>query len=229
MGSAVFPAALREGRWLRNSWLPLFLLVLVCGASWFFREFYQELTLAPLLSLLSLFLLASRYPPLFVFCWLWPFVLVSYILINPYSQFAWIRTGTLILGGWITCYVAFLRIRTERLLGSHQLVFSTLPYPILVSDPTSKVVFFNRAASNLLKIPEHELLGFSWFNLLLDQGNRAEEMERYVRWSLSKENEGVLKFDLCGLDGQIWKANVVKDATGKKGRLITTFSKTGHD
>lgn len=211
--------------WLVKSWLPVVLLITVYGASWAFREFFQELTIAPFLSLVSLFLLASRRSPLFVFLWTFPFLVLSYILIAPFSQFVWTRLGTLLLGGWITTYVAHLRARAERLSQSHQLIFSTLPYPVLVSDSTSKVVFFNQAASDVLKIPPAELAGFSWFNLLYDDGAKSADIERYVRLSLASEKVRGEPFRLCGIDGKIWNAEVVKDSVGEAGRLITTFSK----
>lgn len=189
-----------------------------------FRGFFIELTLAPLLSLLSLFFLASYRGPLFVLFWVPPFAMLSFYLISPFSQYTWIRSLTLMVGGLITVYVSHLRTRAEALASSHELILSRLPYPILVSDATSKVVYFNDAACSLLKFPPGELLGFSWFNLLWDGGSKGEDIERYVRLSLSQEKTQKEVFLLCGMDDRRWKAEVIKDSLGQGGRLITTIS-----
>ncbi|NDA10199.1 MAG: hypothetical protein EBZ07_05055, partial [Verrucomicrobia bacterium] len=100
-------------RELKTGWLPLALLASVWLASVFFAEIFQELTLAPLLSLLSFFVLATRRPPGSILLWIFPFVALSYLLISPFSKFVWIRSITLALGGLITAYASHLRTRAE--------------------------------------------------------------------------------------------------------------------
>jgi len=196
----------------------------VWAISILFRGLFVELTLAPLLSLLSLFYLASRREPWFVFFWIFPFAILSFYLIIPFSQYAWVRSLTLVLGGLITVYVSYLRARAEALANSHHLILSKLPYPILVSDATSKIVYFNDTACSLLKIQAKELFGFSWFNLLWDAGNKSDDIEKYVRLSLSQEKGRKEVFRLCGMDGRLWTAEVLKDSLGQGGRLITTIT-----
>jgi PAS domain-containing protein len=214
---------MRARQFLAGCWLPLVLMLVVYTASLFLREIIKELTLAPLLSLLSLFALAMFRPPGFVLVWIFPFVLLSYFLILPYAEFVWTHTLTLLLGGMITAYASYLRTRAAKLSASLDKLFSRITHPIIVSDVTSKILFFNQAACEALKIPESELRGFSWFNLIMDQGNKARDIERYVRLGLSEGLADKEAFRLVGLDGKSWEAMVIKEGSNKEGRLITTL------
>ncbi len=211
-------------RELKAGWLPLALLTAVWLSSIFFAEIFQELTLAPLLSLLSLFVLATRRPPGSILLWIFPFVVLSYFLISPYSKFVWIRSITLALGGLITAYASHLRTRAETVAARNEKVFSQLPYPILVSDATSRIVFFNQAACAALKIAPKEMQGFSWFNLLFDDGKKAEQIERYVRHAARKDGEDSAQFQVVGFDGKVWQATVIRAGAESRGHLITTLA-----
>lgn len=213
----------RARQFLVNCWLPIGLLLVIFTISLFLRENIKELTLAPLLSLLSLFILAMFRPPGFVLVWILPFVLLSFFLILPYSQFVWTRTFTLVLGGLITAYASYLRTRAVKLSASLEKLFSRIIHPIIVSDATSRILFFNQAACDALKIPEGELRGFSWFNLILDQGNKTSDIERYVRLGTSERLDDQEAFRLVGLDGKVWEAMVIKEGPRGDGRLITTL------
>lgn len=215
---------LRIRGFLVDCWLPFGLLLAVYISCLFLRENIKELTFAPLLALLSLFILAMFRPPGFVLAWILPFVFLSHHLIAPYSQYVWTRSFTLSLGGLITTYASYLRTRAVNLSASLERLFSRIPYPVIVSDSTSRIVFFNLAASKALKIQADELRGFSWFNLILDRGNKAQDIERYVRLGVSKDPEAQESFQLVGLDGKSWKAEVIKEGSRKEGRLITTLS-----
>lgn len=213
----------RARQFLISCWLPLVLLLVIYTTALFLRENVKELTLAPLLSLLSLFILAMFRPPGFVLAWILPFVLLSFYLIFPYSQFVWTRTLTLTLGGLITAYASYLRTRAVKLSLSLEKLFSRIIHPIIVSDVTSKILFFNQAACDALKIPEGELRGFSWFNLLEDQGNKGMDIERYVRLGISERLDDKEGFRLVGLDGKTWEAMVIKEDSNMGCRLITTL------
>lgn len=209
---------------LLGCWLPLGLFLVVYTASLFVRESFKELTTAPLLSLLSLFILAMFRTPKEVAFWILPFVFLSHSLISPYSQYVWTRSFTLALGGLITTYASYLRTRAVNLSASLERLFSRIPYPVIVSDLTSRIVFFNQAACESLKIQADELRGFSWFNLIFDQGNKAREIEKYVRLGISRDMDAHESFRLVGLDGKVWEASVIKESLRKEARLITTLN-----
>lgn len=204
-------------------WLPLALITSVYFLSLFLRENFGELTFAPLLSLLSLLILAMFRGPGFVLLWIFPFTVVSYELIQSYSQYVWMRSASLILGGLIAAYAAFLRAKAVSLSTSLENIFARISYPVIVSDSTSRIVFFNDAACNSLKITAAELRGFSWFNLLLDEGCKTADIEKYVRLGVSPNAAEEENFRLVGFDGKRWDALVMKEGPSQKSRLITTL------
>ena len=209
---------------LVDCWLPLALSLAVYLSSLVLRESIKEHTFAPFLCLLSFFILAMFRHPVFVLVWVFPFVILSHYLILPYSQYPGTRSLTLLLGGLITTYAAYLRTRAVNLSISLERLFSRIPYPVIVSDVTSRILFFNQAACDALKIRADELRGFSWFNLIFDQGNKARDIERYVRLGMSKDLGAQESFCLVGLDGKNWGADVIKEGLNKDSRMITTLN-----
>ena len=214
----------RARNFLVDCWLPLALLLAVYLGNMFLRESIKEHTFAPFLCLLSFFILAMFRHPVFVLVWIFPFVMLSHYLILPYSQYPWTRSLTLLLGGLITAYAAYLRSRAVSLSTSLERLLSRIPYPVIVSDVTSRILFFNQAACDALKIRADELRGFSWFNLIFDQGNKARDIERYVRLGMSKDLGAQESFCLVGLDGKSWEADVIKEGLSKDSRMITTLN-----
>ena len=66
--------------------------------------------------------------------------------------------------------------------------------------------------------------GFSWFNLLFDNGRKAEQIERYVRHAAEKGGEDSAHFQLVGLDGKVWQATVIRASAESHDHLITTLA-----
>ena len=126
----------------------------------------HDLSIAPFFSLVSFFVLSLFCGPWVVLLSIPPFAALTYWLITPLSPFSSIRTITLIAGGFLSAYASLLRIRAQQLAASRGAIFSLLPIPVVISDPTSRIIEANDAAARLLKYSRKELLDFSWFNLL---------------------------------------------------------------
>jgi len=154
-------------------------------ADWFLcsqlDRFGHDLSIAPFFSLVSFFILSLFCGPWAVLLSIPPFAALTYWLISPLSPFSAIRTITLIAGGMLAAYASLLRIRAEQLAASRGAIFSILPIPVIISDPTSKIIEANDAAVRLLKYSRKELQDFSWFNLLLDCPKKRADMESYIK------------------------------------------------
>lgn len=200
------------------------LLIFVYLASFWISRFVKELTFAPFLSVFSLLILACFYPPKFIIFSILPFALLSHALISPYSDFAWIRTLTLILSGGVAAYAAHMRNKATLLSSAYERLLTRLPSPYIVSDITSKISSFNRAASQSLGISASELRDFSWFNLLQDGESKSQDIERYVRLgNNSLDTSTPQVFNLVGLNGVLWRASVFRDDESGLPRLITSL------
>ena len=182
----------------------------------------HDLSIAPFFSLVSFFLLSLFCSPWVVLLSIPPFAALTYWLISPLSPFSTIRTITLISGGLLAAYAALLRIRAERLAESRGAIFSLLPIPVLISDPTSKILEANDAAVRLLKYSRKELLDFSWFNLLLDTPKKTADMESYIKVA-QNPLPSELRFIFVGKDNDQHSVSLVAERIGSRVNLITTF------
>jgi len=185
-------------------------------------RFGHDLSIAPFFSLVSFFILSLFCGPWVVLLSIPPFAALTYWLITPLSPFSAIRTITLVAGGMLAAYASFLRIRAEQLAASRGAIFSLLPIPLLISDPTSKIIEANDAAVKLLKYSRKELLDFSWFNLLLDTPKKRADMESYIKVG-QNPLPSELGFIFVGKDNTQHNVSLVAERIGSRINLITTF------
>jgi PAS domain-containing protein len=202
--------------------LPIALIL----ADWFLcfqlDRFGHDLSIAPFFSLVSFFILSLFCGPWVVLLSIPPFAALTYWLITPLSPFSLIRTITLIAGGLLAAYASLLRLRAEQLAASRGAIFSLLPIPLLISDPTSKIIEANDAAVKLLKYSRKELLDFSWFNLLLDTPKKRADMESYIKVG-QNPLPSELGFIFVGKDNTQHNVSLVAERIGSRINLITTF------
>ena len=182
----------------------------------------HDLSIAPFFSLVSFFILSLFCGPWVVLLSIPPFAALTYWLITPLSPFSAIRTITLIAGGFLAAYASLLRIRAEKLAASRGAIFSLLPIPVVISDPTSKIIEANDAAARLLKYSRKELLDFSWFNLLLDTPTKTADMESYIKVG-QNPLPSELRFIFVGKDNDQHSVSLVAERIGSRVNLITTF------
>jgi PAS domain-containing protein len=182
----------------------------------------RDLSIAPFFSLVSFFILSLFCAPWIVLLSIPPFAALTYWLITPLSPFSAIRTITLIAGGLLAAYASLLRLRAEQLAASRGAIFSLLPIPLLISDPTSKIIEANDAAVRLLKYSRKELLDFSWFNLLLDTPKKRADMESYIKVG-QNPLPSELSFIFVGKDNAQHNVSLVAERIGSRINLITTF------
>ena len=202
--------------------LPVTLLLIDWFLCFQLDRLGHDLSIAPFFSLVYFFLLSLFCSPWVVLLSIPPFAALTYWLISPLSPFSTIRTITLILGGMLAAYAALLRVRAEKLAESRGAIFSLLPIPVLISDPTSKILEANDAAARLLKYSRKELLDFSWFNLLLDTPKKTADMESYIKVG-QNPLPSELRFIFVGKDNDQHSVSLVAERIGSRVNLITTF------
>lgn len=123
-------------------------------------------TLAPLLAVLSLGVIAARFSYRFVMLSILPFAVLSYWLIFPSSQYPLIRTATVILAGAIACWASFEKDRLSQQVQEFDAIIRNLPLPWLLSDQNGITLALSSAlAHSAGKAPE-ELIGIPFTSLL---------------------------------------------------------------
>jgi PAS domain-containing protein len=203
-------------------YLPIVLLLVDWFLCFQLERVGHDLSIAPFFSLVSFFILSLFCDPRVVLLSIPPFAALTYWLISPLSPFSAIRTFTLVVGGLLAAYASLSRIRAEKLASSRGAIFTLLPIPILISDPTSKIIEANSAAVRLLKYSRRELLDFSWFNLLLDSPKKRADMESYIKAG-QNPLPSELPFVFVGKDNTHHNVSLVAERIGSRINLITTF------
>ena len=183
----------------------------------------HDLSIAPFFSLVSFFVLSLFCGPWVVLLSIPPFAALTYWLITPLSPFSSIRTITLIAGGFLSAYASLLRIRAQQLAASRGAIFSLLPIPVVISDPTSRIIEANDAAVRLLKYSRKRAFGFflvqSPFRFT---PKKRADMESYIKVG-QNPLPSELSFIFVGKDNAQHNVSLVAERIGSRINLITTF------
>ena len=154
MNTKLFPPS---NIWFKRS-LPLLFLGLVVGIESGATYLFGHQTLAPLLSLLSLSILAFYCSSRLLLLSTPLFMILTYLLIRDHSPYPLVRTFTVLFGGILSVWVSSSRNKLQRQQSEIETIVNLMPIPWLLAD----------ASGNLLRIsPElQKLLGPSYSNLV---------------------------------------------------------------
>ena len=160
--------------------MPLFFLVSVWGIENVVTWFFGNQTLAPLLSILSLTILAFSCSPRLILFVTPLFVTESYFLIFHNSDYPLVRSGTVILGGVLAAIVSSARLKLSLQYDNISSILRLLPVPWIQTDGTGNILSIGRAMLDLLDAPESKLLGTSFFSLFSTSDNRGEFIRLFL-------------------------------------------------
>ena len=144
--------------------MPLFFLVSVWGIENVVTWFFGNQTLAPLLSILSLTILAFFCSPRLILFVTPLFVAESYFLIFHNSDYPLVHSCTVILGGVLAAIVSSARLKLGLQHDNISSILRFLPTPWIQSDGTGNILSIGPAMLDLLDAPESKLLGTSFFH-----------------------------------------------------------------
>jgi PAS domain-containing protein len=136
-------------------------------------------TLAPLLAVLSLGIIAIRFSYRFVMLSILPFAVLSYWLISDSSQYPFVRTITVILAGGIACWASFEKDRLSQHVQEFDAIIRNLPLPWLLSDPNGITVALSPLLAASAGKTSEELVGIPYSSLLApaDSGEAKSPIE----------------------------------------------------
>jgi len=123
-------------------------------------------TLAPLLAVLSLGIIAIRFSYRFVLLSILPFAVLAYWLISDSSQYPFVRTITVILAGGIACWASFEKDRLSQQVQEFDAIIRNLPLPWLLSDPNGITVALSPLLAAAAGKTSEELVGIPYSSLL---------------------------------------------------------------
>jgi len=160
--------------------LPLVLLAFVWGIEVVVTRLFGDQTLAPLLSILSLSILALSCSPRLIFFTTPFFVTESYLLIVDHSAYPLVRASTVILGGLLAIWLSSSRIKLHRQQVQMASILQLLPIPWIQTDGTGNILSVGRTALNMFHLSESQLLGIPFFSLFSSADNRGEFIRLFL-------------------------------------------------
>jgi len=164
--------------WFKRS-LPLLFLALVVGIESGATYFFGHQTLAPLLSILSLSILAFYCSSRLLILSTPLFMLLSYLLIQEHSPYPLVRTFTVLLGGILAVWVSSSREKLQRQQDEIETILSFMPLPWLLADSSGNVLRISSVLHKFLG-PRSNLINTSFFSLFSAAQNRGEFIRLFL-------------------------------------------------
>jgi hypothetical protein len=174
--NAIFPSAAVV--WFKRSLPPLF-LGLVVGIESGVTYFFGHQTLAPLLSILSLSILAFYCSSRLLILSTPLFMLLSYLLIQAHSPYPLVRTFTVLLGGMLAVWVSSSREKLQRQQDEIETILSFMPLPWLLADSSGNILRISSVLHKFLG-PRSNLINTSFFSLFSAAQNRGEFIRLFL-------------------------------------------------
>jgi len=164
--------------WLKPCIPPLF-LGLVWGIESSATCFFGPQTLAPLLSILSLSILAFYCSSRLLILSTPFFMLLSYLLIQAHSPYPLVRTFTVLLGGILALWVSSSREKLQRQQDEIETILSFMPLPWLLADSSGNILRISSVLHKFLG-PRSSLINTSFFSLFSAAQNRGEFIRLFL-------------------------------------------------
>jgi len=165
---------------LFSRFMPLILFAFVWGVEVGVTRLFGDQTLAPLLSILSLTILAFFCSPRLILFVTPFFVFESYFLIFDNSDYPLVRSGTVILGGVLASIISSARLKLNLQYNNTASILRLLPVPWIQADGTGNILSIGSSMLDLLDAPESKLLGTSFFSLFSTADNRGEFIRLFL-------------------------------------------------
>jgi hypothetical protein len=175
--NAIFPSSVVV--WFKRS-LPLLFVGLVVGIESGATYRFGHQTLAPLLSILSLSVLAFYCSPRFLLLFTPLFMLISYVLIRDHSEYPLVRAFTVLFGGILAVWVSSSRFKLQRQQSEIENIVNLMPIPWLLADASGNLLRISPELQKLLGASHCNLINTSFFSLFSAAQNRGEFIRLFL-------------------------------------------------
>jgi len=165
--------------WFKRS-LPLLFFGLVLGLELCTTRFFGHQTLAPLLSILSLSILAFYCSSRLLLITTPLFMLLSYLLIREHSDYPLVRAFTVLFGGILAVWVSSSRQRLQRQQSEIETIVNLIPIPWLLADSSGNLLRISPELQKLLGPSHSNLINTSFFALFSTAQNRGEFIRLFL-------------------------------------------------
>ena len=160
--------------------LPLLFLGLVVGIESGATYFFGHQTLAPLLSILSLSILAFYCSSRLLILATPLFVILTYLLIQDHSPYPLVRSFSVFLGGILSVWVSSSRNKLQRQQTEIETIVDLMPIPWLLADSSGNLLRIGPELQKLLGPSHSKLINTSFFALFSTVQNRGEFIRLFL-------------------------------------------------
>jgi PAS domain-containing protein len=175
--NTIFPSAAVV--WFKRS-LPLLFLGLVVEIESGATYFFGHQTLAPLLSILSLSILAFYCSSRLLILATPLFVILTYLLIQDHSPYPLVRSFSVFLGGILSVWVSSSRNKLQRQQTEIETIVDLMPIPWLLADASGNLLRIGPELQKLLGSSHSNLINTSFFSLFSAAQNRGEFIRLFL-------------------------------------------------
>ena len=182
--------------WFRRS-LPLLFLGFVFGIESGTTWLFGHQTLAPLLSILSLSILAFYCSPRLLLITTPLFMILTYLLILDHSPYPLVRTLTVLLGGILSLWVSSSRNKLQRQQSEIETIVNLMPIPWFLADASGNLLQLSPELQKLLGPSHSNLINTSFFSLFSATQNRGEFIRLFLETADSSVTHSGLNLTLA--------------------------------
>ena len=165
--------------WFKRS-LPLLFIGLVWGIESVTTWLFGPQTLAPMLSILSLSILAFFCSSRLILLSTPFFILLSYLLIREHSIYPLVRALTVLLGGILSVWVCSSREKLQHQQSEIESIVNLMPVPWLLADSAGNILRISTALQKLLGPSCLSLINTSFFSLFSTAQNRGDFIRLFL-------------------------------------------------
>ena len=165
--------------WFKRT-LPLLFIGLVVGIEAGATYFFGHQTLAPLLSILSLSILAFYCSSRLLLLSTPLFVILTYLLIKDHSPYPLVRSFSVFLGGILSVWVSSSRKKLQRQQTEIETIVNLMPIPWLLADASGNLLRISPELQKLLGPSHSKLINTSFFSLFSAAQNRGEFIRLFL-------------------------------------------------
>ena len=141
---------------------------------------FGDLTLAPLLSIISLWILASFFSWRKVALATPVFALLSYFLILGTAYFPSVRAASVVIAGGLAAWTARQRERIHAHAHEVELILQALPTPWILSDDNGNITRLSPSAVSLFSIKSGDALETSYFAFFHPAEGKGQFIRKYL-------------------------------------------------
>jgi PAS domain-containing protein len=146
---------------------------------------------------------------------------------DPHPNF-WLfqRTGLFFVLCALSCYLAYYRTDTERILSRLRTILGKLPTPVILSDASGHIVYANDAVTPVLQETPAQIIGNRYFDYLMTEKMKGKSIRSYFEL-FEGDTNGIYQLEIVpfGLANKM-HAQIICLGTGQSRIMITVLQNT---